>query len=95
MVPRDGLLEVGLTHTLGGNLSPPFSPINIWTRGAAGPQVWMDVHYPDVEAFARIPATAGETYQAGVVSYEIPGVTFQLRVVLGHHSARRESAEAM
>jgi hypothetical protein len=37
---------------------------------------------PHVEACARMRVVAGETYQVGVVSYELPGVTFQLRFSL-------------
>lgn len=81
--PRDGTLEIGLTHAPGAVYGPPLStPIDMWVGRATGGVVWMDVHCPDVEAYARIPATAGETYQVGVVSYEMPGVAFQLRFLL-------------
>ncbi len=81
-VPRDGLLEVGLTHAPGAIYSGPTTPIDMWIAGSRGGEIWMEFHKPDIEAFSRIRATAGETYQIGVVSYELPGVTFQLRFLL-------------
>ena len=81
-VPRDGLLEVGLTHAPGAIYSGPTTPIDMWIAGSRGGEIWMEFHKPDIEAFSRIRATAGETYQIGVVSYEMPGVTFQLRFLL-------------
>jgi hypothetical protein len=82
--PRAGTLEIGLTHAPGALYGPPSStPIDMWVgKATGGGLVWMDVHRPDVEAYARIPASAGETYQVGVVSYEMPGVSFQLRFLL-------------
>ena len=81
--PVAGTLEIGLTHAPGKIFGPPGStPIDMWVTGGRGGPVWMDFHYPDVEAYARIPATAGGAFQVGVVSYEVPGVTFQLRFLL-------------
>ena len=54
----------------------------MWVSNRRGALVWMDSHIPNVEAYARIPAIAGETYFVQVVSYEMPGVTFQLRFLL-------------
>ena len=81
--PRDGTLEIGLTHAPGrifGALGT--TPIDMWVTGGRSGPVYMDAHAPDVEAYARVPATAGGTFQVGVVSYEMPGVTFQLRFLL-------------
>lgn len=59
------------------------TPIDMWIAGSRGRQSsWMDFHLADVEAYARMRVIAGETYQVGVVSYELPGVTFQLRFSL-------------
>jgi len=82
MAPREGTLEIGLTHAPGAIYAPPMTPIDMWISGARGGQIWMDTHYPDVEGYARIRASAGATYQVGVVSYEMPGVAFQLRFSL-------------
>jgi hypothetical protein len=82
-VPRDGTLEVGMTHAPGTIYFPPLSgPIDMWIRDPLGREFWMDGRDPKAEEYAHAPAIAGETYEVGVVSYEIPGVTFQLRFSL-------------
>ena len=78
-VSRDGTFEVGLTHARGRIHS---APIDMWIMGAGGSPTWMDGYDPDVESYARMRAVAGTTYEVGVVSYEMPSVSFQLRFSL-------------
>ncbi len=78
-VSGDGTLEVGLTHAPGRIHS---APIDMWIMGAGGPPTWMDGYDSGVESYARMRAIAGTTYKVGVISYEMPGVAFQLRFSL-------------
>ena len=79
-VPRDGTLEVGMIHAPGALFSPPFAPIDMWIQNDVGHKFWMDGKGPDIEAFARVGTVrSGQQYQVGIVSYELPGVTYQLR----------------
>jgi hypothetical protein len=81
-VSADGTFEAGLTHAPGRLFSPPMTPIDMWVSGPGGPPVWMDVHHPDVEGYARMRALRGGTYSVGIVSYEMPGVAFRVRFSL-------------
>jgi hypothetical protein len=79
VAPRDGVLEVGLTHTPSAIHSPPSGPMDMWVLGGHLGPVWMEGVGPNVEHYARVRAVAGQSYEVGVVSYELPGVQFQIR----------------
>jgi hypothetical protein len=80
-VPREGTLEVGFTHSLGRIFFSPGlnAPIDMWLTRASGHQVWMEGYRgADIVAHARTAVSAGETVQVAVISYEVPGVAFEL-----------------
>jgi hypothetical protein len=78
-VPQDGTLDVGMTHTPGRIYSLPQAPIDMWITLPYGRRLWMEGYRgPNVVAYAHAPVAAGETLEIGVVSYEVPGVTFEL-----------------
>lgn len=84
-VPHEGTLEVGITHAPGRIFFSPGlnAPLDMWLTRASGAEAWTEGYRgPDVPAHARTPISAGETVQIAVVSYEMPGVTYELTFTL-------------